>query len=304
MVYPPVEGQQLSADNVRRDKISTPCDTYGWHQEIGKIINCVDNDNFPQQLIESIACIVPFDMAAIFINRGRSSPLCIYESFPTPKAKSGIQNYTSSTYVLNPFYQAHLAGIQAGVYRIGDLAPDDFFNSDLHRTFQVTTSDTEEIGFVTKNWPKGLEELDIAIPLSESITAEVDIFSTASEGGFDESHIAQLELNLPIFCGAMRKYWSLKQHVSHTQPVDNRIDDLFENFGKPTLSNREQEVIQYVLKGHSSESIGYNLDISLTTVKTHRKRAYAKLAISSQSELLSLFLQSIDAEHRDTSVET
>ncbi len=236
-------------------------------------------------------------MAAIFVNRGRSSPLCIFESFPTQKAKSGVRNYTSSTYVLNPFYQAHLAGIEAGVYRIGDLAPDDFFNTDLHRTFQVTTSDTEEIGFVTENWPEGLEELDIAIPLGDSTTAEVDIFQPANKGGFDDTHIAALELNLPIFCGAMRKFWSLKRHDSDAQPVDSRIDELFENFGKPTLSNREQEVIQYVLKGHSSESIGYNLEISLTTVKTHRKRAYAKLEISSQSELLSLFLQSINANH-------
>ena len=147
---------------------------------------------------------------------------------------------------------------------------------------------------MTEDWPKGLEELDIAIPLGNSTTAEIDIFHAVDKGGFDDTHIANLELNLPIFCGAMQKYWSLKQHETHAQPVDSRIDELFECFGKPTLSDREQEVIQYVLKGHSSESIGYNLDISLTTVKTHRKRAYAKLEISSQSELLSLFLQSIE----------
>ena len=270
------------------------CDPFKWHQEIEKIIGCIDSDDLPRQLIASISCIVPFDMAAVFINRGRSSPLCIYDTFPTPKAKSGINNYVSSTYVLNPFYQAHLVWIDPGVYRIGDLAPDDFFNTDLHKTFQVTTSDTGEIGFLTEDWPKGLEELDIAIPLGNSTTAEIDIFHAVDKGGFDDTHIANLELNLPIFCGAMQKYWSLKQHETHAQPVDSRIDELFECFGKPTLSDREQEVIQYVLKGHSSESIGYNLDISLTTVKTHRKRAYAKLEISSQSELLSLFLQSIE----------
>ena len=37
-----------------------------------------------------------------------------------------------------------------------------------------------------------------------------------------------------------------------------------------------------------------NLDISITTMKTHRKRAYRKLNISSQSELLSIFLRSIE----------
>ena len=45
------------------------------------------------------------------------------------------------------------------------------------------------------------------------------------------------------------------------------------------------------LRGHSSESIGFNLGISLGTVKTHRKNAYAKLGVTSQSELLSVFLE-------------
>ena len=52
---------------------------------------------------------------------------------------------------------------------------------------------------------------------------------------------------------------------------------------------------QLILRGHSSESICFNLGISLGTVKTHRKNAYAKLEISSQSELLSLFLHSLQA---------
>jgi len=270
------------------------CDRYAWHAEIEKIINSIDGDDLPRQLIDSIAVLVPFDMSAIFVNRGRSSPLCIFDTFPTPRAKTGIRNYVSSTYVLNPFYQAHLAGIEAGVYRIGDLAPDNFFRSNLHKTFQVTTTDTEEIGFVTEDWPTGLEELDIAIPINDAVTVEIDLFRSTAQGGFDDDHIRILEENLPIFCGAIRKYWSLRQAVADAPPADTRIDELFENFGKPVLSDREQQVIRYVLRGHSSESISYHLDISVTTVKTHRKRAYAKLNISSQSELLSQFLQSLD----------
>ncbi len=55
----------------------------------------------------------------------------------------------------------------------------------------------------------------------------------------------------------------------------------------------EPEVVQLILRGHSSESICFNLGISLGTVKTHRRNAYAKLKMSSQSELLSLFLRSL-----------
>ena len=48
-----------------------------------------------------------------------------------------------------------------------------------------------------------------------------------------------------------------------------------------------------ILKGHSSESISRNLGISIATVKTHRQNLYAKLGLSTQQELFSLFLASL-----------
>ncbi len=45
-----------------------------------------------------------------------------------------------------------------------------------------------------------------------------------------------------------------------------------------------------VLRGHSSDSIGRHFGITTGTVKVHRKNIYAKLGISSQSELFSLFI--------------
>ena len=45
-----------------------------------------------------------------------------------------------------------------------------------------------------------------------------------------------------------------------------------------------------VLRGHSSNSIGRQFQITTGTVKIHRKNIYAKLGISSQSELFSHFI--------------
>ena len=56
------------------------------------------------------------------------------------------------------------------------------------------------------------------------------------------------------------------------------------------LPKRELEVCTLIATGMSSEGIGLELGISLNTVLTHRKRAYARLGISSQNELLRLLL--------------
>ena len=72
------------------------------------------------------------------------------------------------------------------------------------------------------------------------------------------------------------------------------------------LTERETQVINLVLHGHSTKTVAEKLSISMETVKLHRKHAYAKLEVSSQAELFYLFLDSVmsakDYEGGDTLV--
>ncbi len=268
-----------------------------WCSDIERLIDRVDSDDLPEQMLSSLSKLVPFTMATFFINRGRSRPISICDTFPDAKSKSGIENYINGTYVLNPFYLAHLKGLDLGVYRIRDLAPDDFYEIAYYNSLKISPSPDEEIGYLTKNWPISHEEIEVAVPVgakSDNITVEIGLYCPLNEHTFDDDQLANLKAHLPIIGAVTRKFWSLRKDNISDRPIDSRIDELFDSFGKPELSDREQEVIQHVLRGHSSESISYNLDISITTVKTHRKRAYEKLNISSQSELLSIFLRSIE----------
>jgi DNA-binding CsgD family transcriptional regulator len=56
------------------------------------------------------------------------------------------------------------------------------------------------------------------------------------------------------------------------------------------LTTREADICSRIVVGYQAKSIANQLDISSNTVATHRKRAYAKLGISSQTELCGLFL--------------
>jgi DNA-binding CsgD family transcriptional regulator len=58
----------------------------------------------------------------------------------------------------------------------------------------------------------------------------------------------------------------------------------------PTLTERERQVCAMVALGLTSEGIALRLNISLNTVVTYRKRAYARLSISSQNELMRRLL--------------
>lgn len=57
------------------------------------------------------------------------------------------------------------------------------------------------------------------------------------------------------------------------------------------LSTREALVCAHIVNGYSNEAMALAIGISLHSVVTYRKRSYAKLRISSQQELFSLFFQ-------------
>lgn len=59
---------------------------------------------------------------------------------------------------------------------------------------------------------------------------------------------------------------------------------------EPNMPKRETEVCTAITLGMTSEAIALHLGISVNTVLTYRKRAYARLGISCQNELLRLVL--------------
>jgi DNA-binding CsgD family transcriptional regulator len=58
----------------------------------------------------------------------------------------------------------------------------------------------------------------------------------------------------------------------------------------PALSGREAAACVGIVRGHSNETIALHLDLSINSVRAYRRRAYAKLQITSQNELLALIL--------------
>ena len=56
------------------------------------------------------------------------------------------------------------------------------------------------------------------------------------------------------------------------------------------LTQREAQVVNLMLEGHSSRAIGEVLKISGETVRVHRRNIYEKLGVSSQAELFRWFL--------------
>lgn len=237
-------------------------------------------------LIEAARQIVPFTAGLCVVNRVDQSPVYLWDTYPDGAPKDAVQRYVKSTYLLNPFYNAFLTGLQPGIHRMSDLAPDNW--QVIDDLSEAVLAHNEEIGFRTRGWPENLQELVIAISLPGGMMGEISLAQPSQPGGFGPTMVARLQPFYPLFAAAFRQLWV--RHSNNTATLVERHPPL-EDFGMDVLSPREAETVQLVLKGHSSLSISLTLGIALPTVKTHRKNAYAKLGISTQQQLLNAFLR-------------
>ncbi len=269
-----------------------------WGNASAAIVSALGTPQLPRLLVDAAAVLVPFEYCVMFVYRGRANPIRIYDSLPVPLSRAGLDNYTRSTYVLNPFYAAYLAGLRSGVYRMHDLAPDAFFEQEAIGGVQAHRTASEEIGYLTDGWPAGREELCIALTLPHGECAEMALSQPVARGGFPADAIARLTPVIPFLEAAFRHWWQLTRPARMTPSPDTSTNDAFQTFGGKLLSPRERQLAQLLLRGHSTVSIALQLGISATTVKTHRKNLYAKLGIATQFELFSRFLDWLDVCRR------
>ena len=89
----------------------------------------------------------------------------------------------------------------------------------------------------------------------------------------------------------------IKENSSKEEPIRNNtetkntltyspstLDNFIENL--KTLSNAERKVFDLYLKGYKSQEIADNLYLSINTIKTHNRRIFAKLNVSTRKELM------------------
>lgn len=246
----------------------------------------IEGHGTARDLIKAAQHIVPFTAALCVVNRVDQPPIYLCDTYPDGAPKDAVRSYIKSTYLLNPLYNAFLAGLQPGLHRMIDLAPDNW------RTFddppEAVLAQKEEIGFRTRGWPENLQELILAVNLPGGMMGEMSLARPSDLGGFDPAVVAQLQAFYPLFATAFRQIWA--RNSSNTAALAKRRA-LLKDFATDILSPREAEIAQLILKGHSSLSISLMLGIALPTVKTHRKNAYAKMGISTQQQLFNVFLQ-------------
>lgn len=263
-----------------------------WNAALSEALTDIGRDRFPRKMIEALNSILSFKYAFLFVYRPKQHAIYVYSTVRSQRAQQGVQRFIDATYILNPVYNAYLSGVETGVHRITDLAPDAYFSSEVYKNLNAFELDEEELGYRTPGWPEGQTEMVYTIRLPHNEMVELSL-TRAHDAGFSDTCLEVGEALLPMLDKLMSWHWSKVRVSGETIEQVPVLDQLIQDFGRGTLTERERQVAQLVLKGHSGEAIALLLGVSLATVKSHRQNLYSKLDISTQQELFNLFLMSI-----------
>jgi len=253
----------------------------GWNEKLAVVLAERDRSRVPRLLVEAIAELLEFDSAQLCVMGQSIRPVDIYENVPEALHQANIDSYYEGAYLLDPFYRAGVEGGDGGVYRLGDVAPPGFRQSQYFRQYYKECGNVDEVASLTY--------LDDGLFLIGSYT------KFHGSPNFRQVQVERLRAAQPVIDGIMRDYWKEARvgSAQRSASLHSELEAALGLFGNSVLTGREAEVIRLYLQGHSTRSVSERLNISQHTVSMHRKNAYAKLDIRSQFELFHLFIDSL-----------
>lgn len=257
-----------------------------WISLLSRSIDAIGTEEFPASLVAALKSITDFDYSVSFAYYQNEKPICLYHTFSPVKRVVFVDDYLKGPYLLDPFFKACDRKVDTGLYRLRDIAPDRFYQSEYYRSYYIRTGLSEEICYT--------------IYLLNGVEVVISLMRAGGNQKFSAREFRLLERVAPVVVSLAQHHWqdvhdqfeaapsSFETGENHTI-IENTVGALFSS----RITPRETQVVAQVLEGHSSESIARELGISVGTVRIHRRNVYGKLNISSQQELFSIFFQSI-----------
>lgn len=250
------------------------------HQAFGRALDHLGEPRFWRLLILFLNEMVPFDNA-LATALGRDGAPVVLDEYDTGGASgpSPVPLYLNGLYLLDPFLQAAHDGLADGCYRLEEVAPDLFRQSEYFLSYFRDAVGEDELQIIVRTRPDEMLSL-----------------SLSAHARFDTDTLGRLAACSPWLLAAIRQHRRLQGDASRARASDDlaeRVERALASFGAPLLTEREMAIARLVLRGNSSKAIAERLAISPETVKVHRRHLYSKLGISSQPELFSLFLQAL-----------
>lgn len=251
-----------------------------WFEQMAKVTESIGHPGFAATLFETLGCIQPIQATTLYLYPHGGMPSALFELDGPWLPQGNVRHYLSGFYLLDPFYGACVENAVSGCFELAEVAPDHFELSEYYQSFYRHSHLQDELNYILQPSP------GLSLAVSLAFTEKLDAATTA-----------QFKRIAPWVLALLGKHFigfDLRGTRFENQ-LEQRIHTALNNFGSSILTERECRIAQLILRGHSTRSLAERLAVSEDTIKSHRKNVYSKLDIGTQSELFSLFIDSLAA---------
>ena len=251
-----------------------------WHAATARLIDSAGSARLADALVEAVGLAVRHQGTCLMAFHKDARPEVLHHTLEPAGRRHYLERYLAGPYLLDPLYQLAICERKPSVTRFRDELPDRFRSSEYYRQYCERTHLRDEMDF--------LADVDGKTTLALVVGRR--------DRRFSRTELSRLELISPLVSASMHRIWKSRASrfgAGGSDPVHERLLSCFERFGESVLTERERQVSQLLLRGHSSKSIARHLDIAPGTVMVHKRNLFSKLNISSQYELFSLLIDQL-----------
>lgn len=209
-------------------------------------------------------------------------PDVVHHSMSSAVARHYLDRYLAGPYLLDPLFQLAVSSKRPTVCRFRDAAPDRFRSSEYYRQYYERTHLRDEMDFL--------------LNVDESSTLVLVVGQR--QRMFSKTDLERLRLIENLVYAAMQSIWqhwcSAPRSRRGDESLHRRLTRCFETFGDAALTDRERQITQLLLRGHSAKSVARELRIAPGTVMVHKRNLFAKLGVTSQNELFALLIKELE----------
>lgn len=253
-----------------------------WNRDIGEVVAALGTDEFFPSLIRAINNQVPIAYPQFWLYHKDLPPRVLHHEIPAHALQAQVQDYLEGPYQEDPFYQTSMNRPKSRIYRLERVTAGRLESSDYYRHYYADTGTVDEAIFLSV--------------LEGGNVINLSMMRLPSQGNYTEEEYQVLYSLADSVSELMRKHSEFESFAVQNliQPgIDHQIDLAFKTFGSSLLSPREKDVLELMLRGYGTDVSASRLSIARETLRRHRKSIYRKLDVNSQTDLFSLFLNSM-----------
>ena len=237
-------------------------------------------DESAARLADALTALVPDTRIYVGFYRRKAPPVIV----DFDEHDDWNHGYTDGKYLLDPTYDQFLARHESVCLSPKEMFPPDFRKSEYYLSYYRPYGMVDEICYL--------------LYVEDDVAVYVSLMRLAHAPPFSAAEYRRLNAVLDAVEASARHMQALAQNAGRADDNSFQLHQVlsaaYERFGGDSLSEREKEVTNLLLKGLPPKAVGRMLGIAPGTVRNHIKRIYVKLDVRSQAELLALFFETLD----------